>query len=227
MSIPYADLAYPPCPAGRPYVAVNMATTIDGKILTGERDEPVADLGSAVDRATMRRIEASVQAVMIGAGTLRATPGLWYPTDLWRIVVSGSGRVDGGSRFFGDAPDRAILLTGSKNLPALPPGVRVWSADLADALARLRVDLGIERLLVEGGSELNAQLLAADLVDELFLTLAPKVKLGSLVPTYAGGDPLPRHRVQRYRLLEATVVEDEVFLRYRRVRPSPGGPSPA
>lgn len=217
MHVPYAELEYPPAPAERPYVVVNMATTIDGKILTGERDEPVADLGSPVDKATMRRIEASVQAVMIGAGTLRATPGLWYPARLWRIVVTASGRVPFGSRFFTDAPDRAIMLTDA-DLGTLPHGLSVWPADLGAALGRLRDELGVERLLVEGGSDLNAALLAAGLVDELFLTLAPKVKLGAGVPTYAGGAPLPREHVQRYRLIGATVVEDEVFLRYRRDR---------
>lgn len=222
MRPPYADLEYPAAPTGRPYVVVNMATTIDGKILTGERDEPVADLGSAVDKAAMRRVEASVQAVMIGAGTLRATPGLWYPAPLWRIVVSASGRVPAASRFFTDAPDRAIVLTDAADPTTLPEEVRVWSADLGVALGRLRAELGIERLLVEGGSELNAHLLAADLVDELFLTLTPKVKLGAGVPTYAGGTPLPRDRVQRYKLLEATVVEDEIFARYRREGTSAG-----
>ena len=69
-----------------------------------------------------------------------------------------------------------------------------------------------------GGSELNAQLLKADVVDELFLTVAPKIKLGRDVPTYAGGEPLPREAILDFDLLESHVLGDEVFLRYRRRR---------
>lgn len=69
-------------------------------------------------------------------------------------------------------------------------------------------------IVVEGGSELNAALLHENLVDELFLTLAPKIKLGRSTPTYAGGDPLSREQVQRYRLVSCLPVQDEVFLRY-------------
>ncbi|HVL39200.1 MAG TPA: dihydrofolate reductase family protein, partial [Fimbriimonadaceae bacterium] len=97
-----------------------------------------------------------------------------------------------------------------------PDGVRVLEVErLSDALGELR-KMGIARLLVEGGSELNATLLEGDLADELFLTIAPKVKLGRETPTYAGGDPLPRERMQRYDLLERHQVGDELFLRYRR-----------
>lgn len=203
----YADLSLGTPLDGRPYVAINMAATIDGKIVTGERDEAVMDLGSKVDHEAMRRIEAAADAVMIGAGTLRATKGLWYPTRLRRYVVTASGDLPRDGRFFSDAPDRAhVLASGGNDLD--------WPA----VLASMRKDHGVERLLVEGGSEVNASLLAADLVDELFLTIAPKVKLGRGVPTYAGGDPLPRESLLRFALVSERRIGDEVFLRYRRVR---------
>ena len=75
---------------------------------------------------------------------------------------------------------------------------------------------GVERLYVLGGSDLNGQLLGADLVDELFLTVAPKVRLGDDLPTYAGGEALPRSDLLDFTLVESHVVQDEVFLRYRR-----------
>jgi riboflavin biosynthesis pyrimidine reductase len=77
--------------------------------------------------------------------------------------------------------------------------------------------LGVKHLLCEGGSELNASLLREGLVDELFLTLAPKIKLGRDVPTYAGGEPLSRALVQQYELVEAHTVGSEIFVRYRRL----------
>lgn len=211
--LPYADLAFPTAPPDRPYVFINMVTTIDGKILTGERDEPVMDLGSKADHAAMRRLESAADAVILGAGSLRATPGLWYPATLLRVVVSESGNVPLEGRFFSDAPSLAYIATNARSV-----GVQTLPLPLRETLRVLRHDLGVERLLCEGGSELNAHLLADELVDELFLTLAPKVKLGRDVPTYADGEPLPRSQVQDFELIELTRLDDEVFLRYRRTR---------
>lgn len=214
----YRGLLFPAGPPDRPYVAINMVTTIDGKIVTGSRNEPVMDLGSAVDHAVLRRLEHAAQAVMIGAGTLRATPRITYPPHLFRFVVSATGDVDWGSRFFTEAPERAylVLLGGEGPDPSDPRVLR--PTGVADMLARLRHDLGIQTLLVEGGSELNAALLAHDCVDELFLTIAPKVKLGRDTPTYAGGRALPRDCMLRFELVDHRAIADEVFLRYRRLK---------
>ena len=213
-NLPYASLEFPPAPPDRPYVFINMVTTIDGKILSGERDEPVSDLGSATDHALMRRIEHAAQAVIIGAGSLRATKKLWYPKELLRIVVTGSGEVPTDGRFFTDAPAKAFICTNAVVTP--PAGVRVLPLDLRETLRTLRQEHGVERLLCEGGSELNASLLNLNLVDELFLTLAPKMKLGRHVPTYADGDPLPRADIQQYAIVEMHRIGDELFLRYCR-----------
>lgn len=221
----YPDLQFPEPPTDRPYIFVNMVATIDGKILTGERNEPVMDLGSKRDHATMRQIEAAADAVIIGAGSLRATPGLWYESRLLRIVVTHSGDVltkpDGNlRRFFADSAERAFIAC-SKPLD-LPDGVRQISGELSEVVRVLREDHGVKRLLCEGGSELNAQLLGLDLVDELFLTIAPKIKLGADVPTIADGLPLTRSEVQQWNLVSVNPIEDEIFLRYRRERPEIG-----
>jgi riboflavin biosynthesis pyrimidine reductase/predicted DsbA family dithiol-disulfide isomerase len=217
----YQTLDFPPAPEGRPYVFINMVTTIDGKTVSGERTEHVADIGTHVDHLLMRRIEAAAQGVMLGAGSLRSTPKLWYPKDQFRIVVTNSGNLDFNTRFFTDAPEKAFVACSESASMDAPERVKFLRAgkerlDLRLLLEKIRTELGVERLLVEGGSELNAQLLQLDLVDELFLTLAPKVKLGRGTPTYAGGEPLPRERMQNYRLLENHRVKDELFLRYRR-----------
>jgi riboflavin biosynthesis pyrimidine reductase len=76
----------------------------------------------------------------------------------------------------------------------------------------------VEKLYVLGGSEINAELLSRDLVDELFLTVAPKIKLGADTPTFAGGTALPREALLQFELIESQIIGDEVFLRYRRGR---------
>jgi len=217
----YPDLRFPSPPVDRPYVLINMVTTIDGKIITGKRDEPVMDLGSALDHATMRTIEGGADAVMLGAGALRATPGLWYPPELNRYVVTTRG-VPYTGRFFTDVPERAWVV-GPETLPTPPDVGNVLRTgrsrvNLRVALRTIRQAHGVRTLLVEGGSELNAQLLRLDLVDELFLTLAPKTKLGRTTPTYAGGTPLSRAGVQQWSLVQERREGNEVFLRYRRDR---------
>jgi predicted DsbA family dithiol-disulfide isomerase/riboflavin biosynthesis pyrimidine reductase len=212
----YSDLIFPAPPESRPYTMINMVTTIDGKTVTGERDEHVMDLGSKVDHLLMRRLEAAIDAVILGAGSLRSTPNLWYPEEQMRIVVTRSGDLDYGSRFFSVAPQKSIVV-GPANLTP-PDPIRRLDLGLGwtEILRIFRQEFGIKTLLIEGGSELNASLLEVDVVDELFLTLAPKIKLGRTTPTYAGGEPLPRERIQQYRLVEEHRVEDEIFLRYRR-----------
>jgi len=216
--IPYEDITFPDPPADRPYTVINMVTTLDGKILTGDRDEHVMDLGSKTDHAVMRHIESKADAVVIGAGTLRATPGLYFDCRLKRIVVTSDPNIftkpDGTARrFFSDCPHQAFVAT--KEDFNLPEGVTRLPGDLKQMTRELR-KLGVRTLLCEGGSELNASMLEADLIDELFLTLAPKIKLGREIPTYAGGNPLPREKVQQYQLIESHLIGDEIFVRYRR-----------
>lgn len=211
----YSDLSFPEPPADRPYTFINMVATIDGKTVSGSREEPVGDIGSEVDHGLMRRIEDAADAILLGAGALRSTPGLWYPAEKIRIVATESGNLDYKSRFFRDAPGKAIVLCPES--AGVPHGVNRLMNDFVDAFSTLRTDWNVKHLLVEGGSALNGQLLELNLVDELFVTLAPKIKLGDCVPTYAGGNPLPREKMQLYRLLQHQVMGDEIFLRYRRI----------
>ena len=158
---------------------------------------------------------------MVGAGSLRATKGLHYPPGLLRIVATRSGDLPESRRFFSDDPARAFVA--APRSARVPQGLNTIECgedaiDWARLLRSLRDEHGVERLLVEGGSEINSSLLSEDLVDELFLTVAPKVKLGRGVPTYAGGDPLPREEMLQFKLVSCIPSGDEVFVRYRRDR---------
>jgi riboflavin biosynthesis pyrimidine reductase len=127
--------------------------------------------------------------------------------------VTGSGNVDRGSRFFTDAPGKAFVVGADVDgLNCLPLGS--WH----DLLATLHRDHGVNRLLIEGGSELNAQLLKLDLVDEIFMTLAPKIKLGADVPTMADGAAFSRDEITEWEPISSKPVGNEIFVRYRRRR---------
>lgn len=192
-----------------------MVSTVDGKIITGDREDDVHDLGSATDHATMHAIEREADGIINGATTIRATPVINLPAGIKRYCVTASGRVDLGHSFF----QGSSWLVMPGGAPVIDhPSIRTGDGriDWPETLRIIRQEHGVERLLCEGGSELNASLLSHDLVDELFLTLAPKIKLGRGVPTYAGGDPLPRAGVLAFELVGCRQAGSELFLRYRR-----------
>ncbi len=215
----YLNLAFPAATQDRPYVYLNMVTTIDGKILSGERNEPVHDLGSARDHRLMQLIEGSADAVIVGAQTLRSTSKNWNPKPRIRLVVSSHGDLPYDAKFFTEGEAYVVSFDSAPlKCPSSVKTLRVGkdSLDLRLFLSKLKSELGVERLLGMGGSELNAQLLKLDLVDELFWTVAPKVKLGRDVPTYADGEPLDRASILRFEIVEQHVVNNELFVRYRR-----------
>lgn len=217
----YPELAFPPASADRPYVFINMVTTIDGKIITGERDEPVHDLGSKLDHQTMKVIENAADGIMMGAATIRATPRMNLADHLVRYCISESGNLDASHSFFGGRRSYLVRSQSAKSVDHGLDELRLGDEEIDwKALLRLmRNEHGIERLLCEGGAELNACLFALDLVDEIFWTVAPKIKLGRDVPTIAGGMPLHRTEVMNFDLVSCQPIEGEIFLRYRRHRP--------
>lgn len=220
----YRQISFPPAPTDRPYVFLNMVSTLDGKITLGEVGDSASGLGSPMDQALMKRLQANAQAVLIGASTLRVGH-VSYPPSLWRAVVTASGDIPVASRFFTGAPGKAVVFTTER----MPEDQRKALQDVAhvvvcgtervhlsQALSFLRQQLGIERLLCEGGGELNFEMFAGGLIDEWFLTLAPKVKGGRHIPTTVEGAGLPREQIVRMQLLSVYEHEGELYLRYRR-----------
>lgn len=212
----YADVEFPHLKE-RPYVFVNMVATIDGKIVTGDRNEPVWDLGSAIDHATMFRLEAKADAVMSGAGSIRATGNKWNPRTHTRIAVTRSGNLDHESNFLNNGHP-IVLAPGNANFELPDPCELLKTGDdELDWHAALKAifDKGVRVINCLGGSEINAQLFKEGLIDEIFITVAPKIKLGADTPTIADGVALPRDQVQNYELLSSQQIGDEVFLRYK------------
>jgi 2,5-diamino-6-(ribosylamino)-4(3H)-pyrimidinone 5'-phosphate reductase len=173
----------------------------------------------------MRRLENAADCVIVGAGTLR-TSHVIYPPHVYRAVVTGSGDLPLDNRFFTDAPDKAIVFapTGLPEDARRRIGerahVRSAGADEVDVTAAVSVlfeEFGIRRLLLEGGPSLNFDFFAAGLVDEFFLTVAPKVKGGAETPTPVEGAGFPGFEYAPLKLLSIYKDSDELFLRYRVV----------
>lgn len=214
----------------RPTVATNFAATVDGRATIGGVSGPI---GSDADTEMLARLRTRFDAVMIGAGTMRAErygrvvggqeerehrERLGLPHDPLMVIVSGRLDLPWDAPLFTAGGGRVLVFTASEaEPPETATSLRVvrheGEVDVAAALRHLRRELGVRALLCEGGPHLHAQLWAAGLVDELFLTTAPKLT-GADAPRIIEGPSLPTPTALELAwLLEH---EGELFARYRR-----------
>jgi 2,5-diamino-6-(ribosylamino)-4(3H)-pyrimidinone 5'-phosphate reductase len=215
--------------ASRPYVILNMVSSVDGRTAIGGK---AAGMGSPTDRRTMRTLRSKADAVMIGAGTLRAervSLGLDPSDDVPQplaIIVTDSGDVpleehlivpEGQEvlTLLSDvAPRKVVERLGKLALVMRVPADPTGAVDLDGALRVLRAERGVESIVVEGGPSLNHALISHNLVDELFLTVAPELLGGSADQTLTllkGPELTIRPTLE---LLSSYSAESELFLRY-------------
>lgn len=195
---------------GRPWLGVCMVASLDGSTVVAGRS---AALSSETDGQVVRALRAAADVVLVGAGTVR-DEGYGPPrTTGQRIaVVTRSGRVDPTSALFTSG---AGLLVTTEDAD-LPPGVDAieciragrGSVDLRAALHQLDATF----VHAEGGPTLNGALVAADLIDELNLTLSPQL-VGGTGPRLTDGAPDVAQAMTLAHLLE-----EDGFLFSRWVR---------
>ena len=224
-------------PLQRSHTTVVLAMSADGKITDVTRSP--ARFSSIVDRAHLEKQIALADAVLFGAGTLRAygttlsvsNPELLHlrkqrgiPPQPIQIVCSRSGEIDPQIRFFHQKVPRWLLTTevGAKRWQSvagsfeqiLVVDTSIDGMNWLNAFQQL-TQLGIERLAVLGGGELVASLLAANLIDEFWLTVCPLILGGVAAPTPVEGAGFLAKVARRLELLGVETIEQEIFLHYR------------
>lgn len=229
-------------PADRPFVRVNMITSVDGAIDVDGRSGP---LGGKADRHVFGVLRSHADVIVVGAGTFRREqygPVRFdgHTEDRRRArgqepvppiaVVTSSGELDWTAPFFTEARARPIVLTTTAVSEAAPEEARavadvVAAGDGLDegvavdrALAALHAR-GARSVLVEGGPSLLGQFAEAGAIDELCLTLSPLLVGGhgrSLLGQVALSTPLPLRTIG--------VLEEDgfFFLRFAAAHPRPG-----
>ena len=212
----------------RPYTFTNFAVTVDGHATIDGRSGAI---GSDTDTAMLVGLRNLSEAVMIGAGTMRAERygriigdqhkraarerrGL--PQDPLMVLVSGRLDLPWDAELFTNGGGKVLIFTTSEqDPPETATPVRVvrheGRVDMTEALRYLRTERGIRSLLCEGGPHLHADLLEAELVDELFVTLGPSLA-GGTGPGMTSGLP---ERVTALELAWLLRAGDELFARYR------------
>jgi riboflavin-specific deaminase-like protein len=216
----------------RPYVMVNMISSLDGKTTLGGK---TSGIGSAVDRLLMRTLRSKADAVMIGANTLRAerlSLGLDEPARASHplaVVVTASGDVPAEQNLIlGQDQDLLVIVpegvtarvSWGRGRTLVAPAGKRGTISLGEALRTLKTEYAVDHLLVEGGPSLNHSLISGGLVDELFITLSPKLLGGTAgeALTILDGPELQEARTAT--LLSAHLCQNELFLRYRLQTPA-------
>jgi riboflavin-specific deaminase-like protein len=212
----------------RPYLALNFATTLDGRAAISGRSGPI---GSDADTEMLQRLRTRFDAVMIGAGTMRAErygrmvsdPQLrayrertLLTHDPLAVIVSNRFELPWDATLFTDGGGRVVIFTASEERPPKtetpvtvvrhPDGV-----ELDRALEWLLAERGIRSVLCEGGPTLHGRLREGGLADELFLTIAPKVAGGEGPRVLEGALP----EVEVLDLVWLLEREGELYARYR------------
>ena len=190
----------------RSFVRCNMVSTLDGAIAVQGRS---GSLGSPGDRRVFGVLRSLADVILVGAGTARAEG--YGPARLGdelrarRVergqsdappiaVVTGTGELDGRTPFFADAVEPPIVLTTELGAAAAHRSVgdvarvRVAGANRVDPVRALDElnRLGHRHVLLEGGPGLNGDLVRAGLLDELCLTLSPRLVAGAGPRVLAG-----------------------------------------
>jgi riboflavin biosynthesis pyrimidine reductase/pyrimidine deaminase RibD-like protein len=208
--------------APRPWVVLSCATSLDGYL--DDTTPRRLLLSNEADFDRVDDLRASVDAILVGAGTVRAdNPRLLVrslqrraariargePGSPLRVVVSGSGQLDRDAAVF-SAPDaETAVYSGS--------GGSVDFGELLEDLGRR----GVRRLMVEGGASVLHRFLAEDLADELQLSVAPFLIGDPASPRAFGVAAYPQAVDRRMVLAESRALGDVQFSRYLIVRRDP------
>ncbi|TYK45884.1 RibD family protein [Actinomadura decatromicini] len=220
--------------SARPYVLLSCAMSADGYIddATPER----LRLSSAADWDRVDGVRASCDAILVGAGTIRADdPRLLVrsaarrdkrvarglPADLTKVTLTWSGDLDPGARFFttGESPKLVYAPSGTaaELAPRLDGVAEVVDAGDPLSLDALLADLagrGVRRLMVEGGGAVHTLFLTSGLVDELQLVVAPFFVGDPSAPRFVQSGVFPQSPERPMRLAEVTRIGDLALLRY-------------
>jgi riboflavin-specific deaminase-like protein len=215
-------------PDDRPYLGINMVSSLDGKATLDWRTR---GLSSDVDRRVFHLLRTQADAVMVGAGTVRSERygRITKSDELRQIRINGglvpdalavvvSGRLDlpPDLPLLNERDQKVVIATASEDtLPDVTGDVEYARVgdDLPRLMAYLQERHAVRSVLCEGGPTLNSFLFAADVVDELFLTLNPKLLGGASALTIVAGRELVEPAEPS--LVFVAEAHGELFTRWR------------
>ncbi|WP_251018690.1 RibD family protein [Streptomyces sp. ISL-11] len=217
----------------RPYVLLSVATSVDGYIDDASPQRLLLSNSDDFDRVDQVRAESD--AILIGAGTIRAdNPRLLVNSDKRRadrvsrglpeyplkVTISGSGDLDPAAKFWHHGGAKVAYTTdaGQERLSARLAGLAdVVSLGPDIDFGKLLDDLGgrgVKQLMVEGGGSVHTAFLSQGLADEIHLAIAPLLVGDADAPRFLSPASYPGGSSRRMALAEARTIGDVVLLRY-------------
>ena len=221
----------------RPYVVVNVAMSADGKISTRERRQ--VKISGVQDFSRVDQLKAGSDAVMVGIGTVLADdPSLTVKSDEYRtrrlnrgvdehpvrIVVDSDARTPPEAAILHKGPGKRIIAVSRRADPQKITALQIYATviiagenevDLVTLMDKLG-EMGIQRVMVEGGGTLIAGLITAGLVDEIYTFIGNMIIGGKDSPTFVDGEGfILESGFCRLNLLEMNRIEDGVLLHWK------------
>ncbi|WP_033438540.1 RibD family protein [Saccharothrix sp. NRRL B-16314] len=217
----------------RPHVLLSVAVSVDGYI--DDRGAERFPLSNAEDFDHVDRVRAESGAILVGAATIRrdnprllvnsaerraARVAAGRPEYPLKVTVTGSGDLDPALKFWHHGGDKLVYTTDAGHAPA-----RAAVGDLAEVVplgpaidfGALLDDLGargVDRLMVEGGGRIHTAFLAAGLVDEIRMAVAPMLIGQAAAPRFVNPAEFPGGPARRFHLEEVAKLGDVAVLRY-------------
>lgn len=205
----------------------NLAISLDGRI--ADRTSPSKPLGTPLDRRTMQVIRKMSDVILVGAGTLRAHPRTMKISSKLaatrkqpaNVIISANADFDPDWDFWKDPSVVRIVFTTERSLAKAversADRALVFAAGQGDKVEMKLVfeklkALAFKNVLVEGGGEIMAEVLAAGFLQELYVTLTPWILGGRANPSLVMGDSTLWSRLE---LKKQRKIGQEIYLHYR------------
>jgi riboflavin-specific deaminase-like protein len=227
-------------PVTRPEVLINFAVTVDGKVTT--RNLTPARFTSQRDKQRLLEIRALGDALLVGRNTVeKDNMSMGIPDESLRqsrldrgqtayplrVLISNSGQISGALRVFQETFSPIVLYSTQRMHPKNRETLRARAdlhlspSDIVDVkwvLEHLASSYHVRTLVCEGGPSLIRTLAELDVIDRIFLTIAPKLFGGRDAPGLLGKPGPFLTSTRTYRLASMNVVDSECFLEYTAVR---------
>lgn len=217
----------------KPFVFINCAMSLDGKISTIERKQ--VRISSDEDLRRVDELRAESDAILVGMNTITIDdPKLIIKSERLRRerlkrglpenpIKIGIGNVNGmklNSDFLNYG--KVIVFTTENSDPEKierlrkKADVHVLGKDRVDLNKMLRIlaEMGVKKLMIEGGGTVNFEFLKEGMVDEIYVAVAPRIFGGINAPTLVDGEGFKLNEAIDLKLLGTENLHDLLVLRY-------------
>lgn len=220
----------------RPFIFINSAISVDGKLSTKERKQ--VKISGKLDFERVDELRAQADAIMIGIGTVLADdPSLTVKSETRKKSRKAAGKSENPVRIIVDSRARTPLnadifkkgegekiIAVSNTAPqervkelekkALIIKTGTDKVNLSDLVRELK-KRGINTLMIEGGATLNWGMLSSGLVDEIYTFVGNLIIGGTTAPTFTDGEGFSESEVLELELISMEKIEDGVLLKWK------------